>query len=601
MPQRMGAVANAGRVELNIVAVGEDQLSAMLAKLDGTARKTTETVQKAGAAAETLGQQHDRAAASVNRAANAANQSNRGFASIADQAKTSVGPLNKFREAFNLIGENINFVRGGLVTAAIAVGAFIVDLLDTEEQLDATTKAMFDTAIESAKLTTELGKSAAAASTAARNTSDFAARIATLGAQAARLRGDLALAQTFEREARAAQSQGTIRAAEAQLESADKAANAAQASLAQATKRQGELRSEAAILAETIAQTERASGLENERARARLAAVSLTLANVTTQVELSKTAFRDASVAAAQYSEEIVALEGVEAAEAESARRPTTPTGPRPTGGGPRRQTRGTPGAGSEIIMTSDIIRELETVEFEVVRLTVDINKKLGEAITASIKGGWENLRDEITASNDAMLKFLSTIEQAANAALPELGAGLQELATITEDYSKRIADIDKQVSEGRLSSADAQAKASDETAQAIIGGSTAVLAGLAKELGGLREFYLVKAAGEVAAGVATSFTNPAESVSHFSAAVLYGVAAARAGGGGGGGSGASASRGGGGSNPSTGRVSDRDQGGGGATINISTLVTDRAQVRRVVGAVMARRDRSGYSRFEGS
>lgn len=589
-------MANAGRVELNVVAIGEDQLSAMLAKLDVQANKTAETVKKAGNAAQTLGEQHGRAAAAVERASKQAKDSASGFASVTDKVKGSISPFNSFREVINQVRENVMFLAPGLAGLAAGAVALIADFLDTEEQLDATTQAMFDTATESAKLTTEMGKAAVAASKAARSTSDFAARIANLGAQAARLRGDLALAETFEREARAAQTQGTIKAAESQLEAADKAANEAQASLAKATKQQAELTSQANILAENIRQTEAASGLVNDRDRARLAAVGITLANVTTQVELSKRAFYDASKAAEQYAEEIVALENVEAAEAESQRRPT-PTTPRTPGGGPRRTPRAPvdAGEGAIIRMDAEALAQIEGISAQV----EDASERLRYRKEVEAEQ-WAAVRSEIDKSNDSLLSFLGTIEQAANAALPELGAGLQELASITEDYSKRVEAIEKQRAEGTISLADAQTKASEETTMAIIGGSTAVLAGLAKELGGLREFYLVKAAGEIAAGVATSFTNPAESASHFTAAALYGVAAARAGGGGGGGGGGAARGGGGGSNNQgrPGRVQERE---GTSVINISTLVTDRATVRRTVGAVMARRDRSGYSRWEGT
>ena len=589
-------MANAGRVELNVVAIGEDQLSAMLAKLDVQANKTAETVKRAGSAVQNLGEQHNRAASVVNGMASKVKASTSHLDLLTGSVRASIGPVSNLRETFNLVNETLNIMPGGWKAIAAAVVGVVAALWDTEEQLDATTQAMFDTATQSAKLTTEMGKAQVAASKAARSTSDFAARIANLGAQAARLRGDLALAETFEREARAAQTQGTIKAAESQLEAADKAANEAQAALAKATKQQAELASQANILAENIRQTEAASGLVNDRDRARLAAVGITLANVTTQVELSKRAFYDASKAAEQYAEEIVALENVEAAEAESQRRPT-PTTPRTPGGGPRRTPRAPvdAGEGAIIRMDAEALAQIEGISAQV----EDASSRLAyrKAFEAE---QWAAVRSEIDKSNESMLSFLGTIEQAANAALPELGAGLQELATITEDYSKRVEAIEKQRADGTLSLADAQTKASEETTMAIIGGSTAVLAGLAKELGGLREFYLVKAAGEVAAGVATSFTNPAESASHFTAAALYGVAAARAGGGGGGGGGGSARGGGGGSanQGRPGRVPERESG---AVINISTLVTDRATVRRTVGAVMARRDRSGYSRWEGT
>lgn len=588
-------MANAGRVELNLVAIGEDQLSAMLLKLEGQTKKTTDEVSKTAAAVNTLGQQHGRAASAVDSATKSVKAGADGFGSMTDRVKGTIAPVNAFREVVNQVRENVMFLLPGLGALAAGALALASDFLATEKQLDSATSAMFDAADQSAKLTAEMDRTSVAASKAARSTSEFASRIATLGAQAARLRGDLKLAEAYEREARSAATSGTIAAAEAQLNAADKAANEAEASLKRATKQQQDLATQAAILQANIQATEGQSGLVNERDRSRLAAVTITLANVTTQVELSKRAFDDASRGASQYARELVALDELQAAEDSQTPAPT----PR-TPGAPRRAP-APQDVGGSLIQMRDVIRDMEEPWLALERIAVDagpdINALFGMALDSSIADSWGDLRDEISATSETMLGFLSVIDDAAQAAFPDLGAALQELGSITESYQQQISKIDDDVANKRITAMEAQTKAADATALSVINGSTAVVAGLAKELGGLREYYLVKSAGSLAAAFETSVSNPALSASYFTAAAMYGVAAARAGGGGGGGGASAAGR------PSTGSggIRDREGGSGTSVINISTMVTDRAAVRRTVGAILARRDRSGYSAFGGS
>jgi hypothetical protein len=187
------------------------------------------------------------------------------------------------------------------------------------------------------------------------------------------------------------------------------------------------------------------------------------------------------------------------------------------------------------------------------------------------------------------------------SAAFPDIGSGLTEVTAHMQRYRAEMEKLDEQVKNG-ASATDAQKKATDNLTTTIIGSGTAIAASVAKQLGGLRAEYIVRSAGEFAAGVATSFTNPAEAASHFSASVLYGIAAAKAGGGGGGGGGGRGGGGGGTQRTSqTGQITGGGGGGGTTVFNFSTLVTDRQQVRQAVNQVMARRDRSGYRQREGA
>lgn len=60
----------------------------------------------------------------------------------------------------------------------------------------------------------------------------------------------------------------------------------------------------------------------------------------------------------------------------------------------------------------------------------------------------------------------------------------------------------------------------------AIVGSASAIAGAVAKKVGGVKAEAGVRAAFEVAMGIATAFTNPAESVGHFAAATAFGLLA---------------------------------------------------------------------------
>lgn len=94
---------NAGRVELDLVAIGKDQVSAMLKTIEGQVKKTAAEMDKAGTQAAGLGDK------------------------IGD-LKQSVSPLNKVREGFENIRSNAFFVVGA-VSGVVAAFASLSDSL----------------------------------------------------------------------------------------------------------------------------------------------------------------------------------------------------------------------------------------------------------------------------------------------------------------------------------------------------------------------------------------------------------------------------------------------------------------------------------------
>jgi len=573
-------VANAGRVEVNIVAVGEDKLSAMLAKVNTNMDATKATMDRAAAAT--------RASSLIT-------------AGFTDSLRANIKPMNGFRELVNQVKENVGFLAGGVIALGTTIIGLASDLVKTEKQLDSTSAEMFKAVGESAKLTRELGNVATAAGQASSASKGFEVRVANLGAQIARLRGDAKLAEAFEQQARIAQTQGNIAAVEADLQKADDAANTTLAKVYDLRKQEQNLRTQVASLNATIAKTEAESGMVNERLRSQLGAASLRLTAVAVNTQIAETAFRSAARAASQFSEELVYLDELELAQ--GAAKPGVGGGGVGGGGGSRPTARAA-GPGSQIVMSDpDVIRQVEeglsglTIA---AREGLDISGLFGKALKDEIAVGFRDIRDSGLEAADAIMSVSDALTNSMSAAFPDIGAGLTEVTAHMQRYRAEMERLDEQVKNG-ASATDAQKKATDNLTTTIIGSGTAIAASVAKQLGGLRAEYIVRSAGEFAAGVATSFTNPAEAASHFSASVLYGIAAAKAGGGGGGGGGKGGGGGGTQRTSQNGQITGSGGGGGTTVFNFSTLVTDRQQVRQAVNQVMARRDRSGYRQREGA
>lgn len=94
---------NAGRVELDLVAVGKDQVSAMLRGLDAQAKKTAAELKKTGESAEEAG-------------------SKVSALGKADALKAAAGPVNKLREVFENLRGNAGFIFGSIAGAIGLVG-----------------------------------------------------------------------------------------------------------------------------------------------------------------------------------------------------------------------------------------------------------------------------------------------------------------------------------------------------------------------------------------------------------------------------------------------------------------------------------------------
>lgn len=90
-------MANAGRVELDLVAIGKDEVSAMLRKVEAQARQMSTGMKEAGAATGGLGAK-------------------------LEGLKASVQPLEKVRNTFENLRSNAMFIVGGLGALA---GAFV--------------------------------------------------------------------------------------------------------------------------------------------------------------------------------------------------------------------------------------------------------------------------------------------------------------------------------------------------------------------------------------------------------------------------------------------------------------------------------------------
>jgi len=200
---------------------------------------------------------------------------------------------------------------------------------------------------------------------------------------------------------------------------------------------------------------------------------------------------------------------------------------------------------------------------------------------------------DKLTESLLTLGDGLSAI---ANIFAPDLGGMLSELTSLTERYQSQVRDLNEQVQAKTLAGYEAEKKAAQARTQAIIGSSTAVVAAIAKSIGGLKAEYVVRSIGEAAAAAASyGVGDLAGGTNHALASTLYAVAAGTsspaAGAGGGGGSATASSRG----TPFGG------SGGGPQTIvyQFSTLLADEAGVKRATNQVDRSLRRTGIGARE--
>lgn len=200
---------------------------------------------------------------------------------------------------------------------------------------------------------------------------------------------------------------------------------------------------------------------------------------------------------------------------------------------------------------------------------------------------------DKLTESLLTLGEGLSAI---AGIFAPDMGDMLSELTALTERYQTQVRTLNEQVQAKTLAGYEAEKKAAQARTQAIIGSSTAVVAAIAKSIGGLKAEYVVRSIGEAAAAAASyGVGDIAGGTNHALASTLYAVAAGTsspaAGAGGGGGNATASSRGtpfGGGS-------------GGPMTVvyQFSTLLADEAGVKRATNQVDRSLRRTGIGARE--
>lgn len=108
---------NAGRVELDLVAVGKDQVSAMLRAVDAQAKKTAESIKGSGQAASGLGDQ-------------------------LDGLKGKASGVNKVREVFENLSSNAGFLVGTLTAVGGAVVGVVTEIVDLVSGADDARRAI---------------------------------------------------------------------------------------------------------------------------------------------------------------------------------------------------------------------------------------------------------------------------------------------------------------------------------------------------------------------------------------------------------------------------------------------------------------------------
>lgn len=287
-------------------------------------------------------------------------------------------------------------------------------------------------------------------------------------------------------------------------------------------------------------------------------------------------------------------------------------TKPKPKAGGPRRKTLAEIGEErtreriESDIRTTEALARLAKTQAE----QEAAQAKLQEALSA-LEDMQENqaileeeirLFDEYTDSIYSAADAFDTLSNALGKSLdlfPEIGDGFRGVQEAMQKHAEFVKANEEQVAQGFMTSAEAITAGEESKTKAIIGGSTEGLAAIGKLIGGLKAEYALRSAGELAMGFAT-LANPVESAGHFVAAGLFAVAAGKAASGGGG-KGASAA-GVDSEAPATSSSLGYGDGGGQRTVvyNFSTLLADRQQVHRAIRDSELVGARNGYGRRRG-
>lgn len=548
-------MANAGRVELDLVAIGKDEVSAMLRKVEAQARQMSTGMKEAGAATGGLGAK-------------------------LEGLKASVQPLEKVRNTFENLRSNAMFVVGGLGALA---GAFV-----------ALTEAVSSNAAElrrwedvSKKIYEGIGKPPALLDEIAEFLGE---KVTTPGMKLVdKIRSEVGDLDKQIEEAKTGAA--ALQKAYDAVVSGGQKAGELDAELA--NKRNG------ALTALAILEQDRERLLlRQEEVQKRITKELEDQGRLSKGVVDDIREILDKAARAAAGAWMAVGGQGLAARLFGKGTGTGVQGAPKPPRGGRGGGESFEDWMGRESanwwaqLLAANEARGYESDPmFDVVDGAPDMggfnNKPTGLLNAAERAASFAKLATNIERVANAF-EHVATALGSVSDAFPEVTASFNELNQVTERYAAERAGVEgklnerlAQIREMNLSAADEATKekeAQDKAAadsqaslnRALAAGGVAIAANAAKAIGGVRAEAAVRAAYEVGMGFAT-LANPIESAGHFTAAALLGAVAAGAGRGGGGsaggGSRASSSSGGGSGGPTT------------IVYNFSSLVTDQQQV----------------------
>lgn len=516
---------NAGRVELDLVAVGKDQVSAMLKSVEAQAKKTAGEM-------KTLGDQANQAAPEIGSVSPA----------VAEAAKKMTTLTTAI--VGGVIGGGVSGVVGAISELIGGLAEMAVEFLTTESRVDSFSEQMIVTANDAAKMSAQLDNIGVSANNASKQVAGFGVQVAQLSAQIAKIRGQGELAAEFEQMANVAATGDAIKAIEENMAVAETAANEARKVVLDLRPKVEKARLDVIAAQEQIKYRE-SLGLGTDLQRQQLLLATNAHVVLTTEVKRTEFAYGQAADAVSKMAEKLTLLDTL---QIEQARKRQAEVITKSTRGGGRSAPLALIDSG---VPTFDdegaFIREGDAAPLPNMR----------DSATSEAGAALAKMRDDAKELADVLRQVADATGLVADA-MPEMGAALSEVQAITES-----------VVEGKMG-----------LTQALAAGATALAANAAKAIGGVRAEAAVRAAYEIGMGFAT-LANPVISAGHFTAGALLGAVAAGAGKGGGASGGARSSSGG-----SAGFVPDRTSGGGQSgpmIVNISTFASDPHTMQRMI------------------